>query len=99
VVALWDLMRVVAITAGVAAGVGGVASTVGRQATFALWVAGAASLALGALSLPLTNSLATTLTDKAASERRLTVLYVAVFLGTTALCTVAVHLVYGLVAA
>ena len=87
--ALWDLMRVVAIVGGVAAGVGG------REATFATWVAAAAGLVLGVVSLPLTNALAARVT----SERGLAVVYFAVFFGTIALCAGAVVFVHRVVAA
>ena len=89
--ALWDLMRVVAIVGGVAAGVG--ASMGSREATFATWVAAAAGLVLGGVSLPLTNALAARVT----SERGLAVVYFAVFFGTIALCAGAVVFVHRVV--
>jgi len=87
--ALWDLMRVVAIVGGVAAGVGG------RDGTFATWMAAAAGLVLGGVSLPLTNALAARVT----SERGLAVLYLAVFVGTIAVCAGTVVFVHRIAAA
>ncbi len=90
--ALWDLMRVVAVVGGVSAGV--TTSMIGREATRASWVAGAAGLLVGAASLPLTNALGKRLT----SERAFAALYLAVFFGTIALCVSAVIFVHRLIA-
>jgi hypothetical protein len=68
---------------------------IGREATLAIWVAGAAGLLVGAASLPLTNPLG----KRLMSERAFAVLYLAVFLGTIALCLAAVIFVHRLIAA
>jgi hypothetical protein len=91
--ALWDLMRVVAIVGGVSAGVA--TSMGGHQATLATWVAGGTGLLVGASSLPLTNALG----KRLAAERAFAVFYGAVFLGTTALCIATVIFVRRLIAA
>jgi hypothetical protein len=92
-IALWDLMRVVAIAGGVAGGVGVV--TGGREVTSATWIAGAIGLVFGGISLPLSNALL----GRVLSERGLAVLYVTVFLATTVLCCGAVVLVSRAIAA
>jgi hypothetical protein len=90
--ALWDIMRLAAISGGVA---GGVAFSMGgSEATLARWVAGAVGLVLGGISLPLTNALS----KKVTSERGLSMLYGAVFFGTMALCAAVVILVHQAIA-
>ena len=84
-------MRLIAIVGGVAAGVGGS----GREATFATWIAAAAGLVICGVSSPLTNALAARVT----SERGLALVYLAVFVGTIALCAGAVVLVHRVLAA
>ena len=93
IMALWDLMRVVAVIGGVVAGV--TYSMSAGQATLATWMAGAAGLLVGAATLPLTNALGKGLT----TERAFAVLDAAVFFGTITLSVAAVIFVHRLIAA
>ena len=76
--ALWDLMRLVAIVGG--ASFGRVFSAANGTPTWAVWTGAVIALTLGVTSLPVSNAIAR---RASGSERGLAIVYVVTFIATS----------------